>query len=222
MVFLSAADTRLPGQECGIIARQGAELMSRASTIVLGLVVVSLVSVAGCPPVDPGTPPATITISGTWSGTLSCTSTQTLSGSPTITQSSQRSFTITFNAEGVPTSLPVWGFTNAPDQSATISAVGESQTFNFTAADRDTTITVTITEATYTGSSARVVMSLQYSATGGALTQQGTGTVTITATVSGDALTFNAVADYDVTQTAGSISFESGETTECAGPLTRT
>jgi hypothetical protein len=195
--------------------------MGKSSTSALALATLVLVSIAGCPPVDPGTPPGTVTIDGTWSGTLACTSTETLAGSPTITRSSERSFTITFDADGVPTSLPVWGFSNAPDQTATISAVGESQTFNFTAADRDTTVIVTITEATYAGSSARVVMSLQYSATGGALTQQGTGTMTITATVSGDAMTFSATADYDVTQTAGTLSFETGNTIACTGTLTR-
>lgn len=201
--------------------------MGRISIASLALLAFALATIAGCPLADGGDGDANgttpTTIAGTWSGTLSCTSTETvgdLIGNP---RPGSRDLTITFNSQYIPTGLPIWGFSRAFDQTATISSVGQSETFNFEAnfPYRDITLVATITEATYSESGATIVIELQYSATSGNLTQEGTGTMTIQATVDGDSLTFSGVAEYAVTQTAGDISLETTETIACTGTLTK-
>lgn len=191
--------------------------MTRFSAAVAGLAGVLVLSVAGCPTTEP----VTVTIDGTWGGTLSCTSTQSLNGVAGVPVQGTRDLTITFDANGVPTGLPIWGFVGADTQTVTISLVGQSTTVDFTSNSRDISLVVTVTEATYSGGSARVVLDVQYSSTGGALVQDGDATVTINASASGNQLTFSATAVYAVTQTAGSISFETGDTIECTGTLTK-
>ncbi len=176
-----------------------------------------LLLVAGCPTQTP----TAFTIAGTWSGTLSCTSTESLSGTPQTPRTGSRELTITFDDNGVPTGLPIWGFAGAETQTVDIARTGETATVTFTSGNLEITLHVTVTEASYSANQAHVVLSIDYSATGGALTQQGTATVTMDATASGDALAVSITAEYDVTQTAGAVTLETGETIVCTGTLAR-
>ncbi len=207
--------------------------MCRISVMSSALISISLVAIAGCLPlgVDNGgdgendTTPTTI--DGTWSGTLDCTRTFSYPSQPGTPLPCPRELAITFNSEYVPTSLPVWGFYFAFDQTTQKNAQGESETFSFEANSpyRDVTLTVTIIEATYNESSANVVMNLEYSATSSqlALTEQGTGTMTIEATIDGNSLNFSGIAQYNITQTnaAAELTVEATETTNCTGTLTK-
>ena len=204
--------------------------MGRISMASLTLLALTLATIVGCPLIGGGngdgdandTTPTTI--AGTWSGTLSCTRTFSYPNIPGDPVPGTRDLTITFNSEYVPSSLPIWGFNLAFDQTTTKNANGESETFNFDANNppgREVTLEVTLTEVAYTESSARVVMNLQHSAESEELTEQGTGTMTIQATLNGDSLTFSAVAEYAVTQTTELGSFQATEIISCTGTLTK-
>lgn len=191
--------------------------MNKHAVTAFGLAGILWLTVGGCPT----TTPVEVTIAGTWSGTLSCTSTQSLNGAPGLPVQGSRDLTITFDASGVPTGLPIWGFVGADTRTVTISQAGQSETVNFTSNNFEITLVVTVTEATYAAGSAHVVLDVQYTATSGNLVQDGDATVTIDATASGEQLTFSATVVYAVTQTAGSVSFETGDTIACTGTLAK-
>ena len=142
----------------------------------LALLALSLATFAGCPLPGDGNGDANgitaTTIAGTWSGTLSCTSTETIEDLIGNPRPGSRDLTITFNSQYIPTGLPIWGFSRAFDQTATISSVGQSETFDFEAnlPYREITLVATIAEATYTESGATIIINLQYSATSDNLT----------------------------------------------------
>jgi hypothetical protein len=192
------------------------------------LMLLSLAGIAGCPlagdngdNADGDTTPTTL--AGTWSGTLSCTTTFSYPDVPGYPLPHTRDLTLTFDSEYLPSSLPVWGFNLAFDQRITETAEGDSQTFVFEAnnpAGRAVTLVVTITDATYNESGAQVVMSLQHSAESDELTEQGTGTMTIDATIDGSDLAFSGVAEYTVTQTSDLATLEASEMISCTGTLT--
>lgn len=210
--------------------------MYRISTTSASLAVIALglAALAGCPFLDTdsddtgddgsGGDTSASTIAGTWSGTLDCTTTFSYPDLPGEPLPYTRDLTITFSNEYLPSSLPVWGFNLAFDQRTTAYADGESQTFTFDANNppgRSVTLVVTATAASYTESGAQVVMDLQHSAECDELTEEGTGTMTIDATVDGDTLTFSAVAEYAVTQTTDQTELEATETINCTGTLDR-
>jgi len=195
----------------------------------LTLLVLTLTVLVGCPFFFDGASDGNgdntgpTTIAGTWTGTLASTRTFSYPSFPGIPVPGTRELTITFDSEYIPSSLPIWGFSLAFDQTTTKSAVGDSETFNFDANNppgREVTLVVTITEATYGETGATVVMDLQHSAESDELTEEGTGTMTIQATVDVDGLTFSGVAEYTVTQTTAQGSFEATETINCTGTLT--
>jgi hypothetical protein len=194
----------------------------------LTLTLLSLAGIAGCPLTgddgdDTNGDITPATLPGTWSGTLSCTTTFSYPDIPGYPLPYTRDLTLTFDSEYLPSSLPVWGFNLAFDQRITETAEGDSQTFTFEANNppgRDVTLIATITDATYDESGAQVTMSLQHSAESDELTEDGTGTMTIEATIDGSDLTFSGVAEYTVTQTAGEVSLVATETIECTGTLT--
>jgi len=204
--------------------------MRSIPTASLTLVALTLTTLAGCPFFGDGSGDGNgddtgpTTIAGTWSGTLARTRTFSYPSFPGTPMPGTRELTITFDSEYVPSGLPIWGFSLAFDQTTTRSAAGESETFNFDANNppgREVTLVVTITEATYSEFGATVVMDLQHSAESDELTEEGTGTMTIQATVDGDSLTFSGVAVYAVTQTTAQGTFEATETINCTGTLTK-
>jgi hypothetical protein len=191
--------------------------MARLQLAAACLTSVLVLNLAGCPLSQP----SDVTIDGLWSGTLSYSSTQSLNGVDGVPTQGTRDMTISFDANGVPTSLPIWGFVGADTQTVTISQVGESTTVNYSSDGLDVELVVTVTSASYPGDSAHVELDVQYSATGGALMQDGDATITIDASVNGEQLVLGGTAVYQVPQTAGSVYFETGDKIVCTGTLTK-
>lgn len=206
--------------------------MRSIPTASLTLLVLTLTVLVGCPFLFDGagdgngdnTGPTTI--AGTWTGTLARTTNLAINGQQGNPRPGETELTITFDGEYLPTTLPVWGFNLAFDQATTQHAVGETETLNFDAnfPYRQVTLVVTITEATYGESSARVVMALDYAGANDdlGLVQEGTGTMTIEAAIEGDDLDFSGVAQYTVTETntAIDVTVQTIETINCTGTLT--
>lgn len=159
---------------------------------------------------------------GTWTGQLSCTRTQTIEGSsnPAV-QTSARDLTITFDANGRPTDLVVYGYSGQADQTVQLSQVGQSQTVNATSGSTQITQVVTVTQAIYTSSSAHLELEINYDATQSNLTYDGTATLVIDASASADGLRYTARIEYHVTLAAGTISIPTNEVTECTGTLAK-
>jgi len=196
--------------------------MSRSFAVWFGLGGLSLALIAGCPGPENGTP-TPVAIAGTWSGTLTCTSIEYLGELTGTPRTGSRELTITFGDDGLPAALVVWGFSSATDQTISGNQTGQSETFEYTFGDVEIALVVTIAETTYTATSIRVVLDLQYSGGGDALVQEGTGSMTIEAELDGDNVSYHAVAEYEIMQTATGLdmTFETGETIECEGTLTR-
>lgn len=181
---------------------------------------VGLAGLGGCPSSGGGNGfTGTSELSGSWSGTLSCEVTQSLEGVEANPTQTTRQLSIAFNDSSVPSSLLIPGFTSAPDQTVSITQVGESQTVTSTSGDLSITAVVTVSQASYAATSARIVLSIQYTAQGGGLSQTGTATQTIQVSVSGADLSYSATTTYTIVQAAGLISLNTGEETVCQGTL---
>jgi hypothetical protein len=175
----------------------------------------------GGDPGDPGDPPADpLAITDTWTGTLSCQVTQSLGGTTGATTTKTRQLSITFDQDGLPDGLLIPGFVDAPDQTATVLHVGQSQTLNSMTSQFQITHVVTVREARYTAAGARVVLDIRYEADGGTLQQEGFAVQTIDVAVSGDSLNYSSTISYDVSITAP-VTLETGEVTICEGVLQR-
>ncbi|RMF81266.1 MAG: hypothetical protein D6744_07360, partial [Planctomycetota bacterium] len=158
---------------------------------------------------------------GTWTGTLNCTRTQTAGGSGGNPVAETLDFTITFGDDGAPTGVLILNYSDGQDAMAQISRDGDSATVTAAASVVTTTLEVEVTSASFTSSTIELRIAIDYSASGDTLTQSGTGTQTLTAILSGDAIEMTLSASYDVTQTLGTIEIETTETTDCTGTLTR-
>lgn len=160
-------------------------------------------------------------LTGTWKGTLSCSTIQMLGSSPsTPSTTSVPNFTITFDSSGKPASITILGFVGVTDAEAQIQDVGESQTLHGTGTTTSTT-TPQVSSALYTSTGATVVIAITYHATSGNLTQDGTGQQTLTITVSGDSMNYKNEVTYTVKQVAGTVNLDTGETKTCTGTLAR-
>ena len=154
-----------------------------------------------------------------FSGTLNCTTTQSVNCASGQPQRSTRNVTVEFDANGRPTAVLIPGFAGADDQSPQLNQAGQSATLTFTSNNLSITMVVTVTEATYTADSATIKLSIDYSASGGSLTQTGTGTETWTATLDNGALDVSIQIDWDTTWNSAAGSFAVTETTSCTGTL---
>ncbi len=180
--------------------------------------------VAGCPSGgtddnDNGGGTGATALAGTWSGEIECSTVQFVGdtgGSPSVTR---RTFTITIDAEGFPTEVEVLGFSSAPDLTADLSRSGDSDTLTSTSSGLSITEAVRVDSATYTETSAIIVIDIDYSALGGALNQEGTGRQTIELQLNGDSLEYSVSVEYDVVQLAAGIELNTGETVDCTGVL---
>ncbi len=170
----------------------------------------------GCPQNGTNEPSA---LSGTWTGELDCTSTQSIDGGEGVPFETTRDVALTFDDDGRPTGLPVLGFSNAPTQTTGINEVGETETLTSQSGTLTITRVLTVRSATYTANTARVIIDIDYEATGGALTQTGTGVLTVFAEIANGALDVTLDVDYDITQSADTLSFDTTETLACDGAL---
>jgi len=194
------------------------------TALVRALACALLICLAGCPaPPDGngGLGNGNSALAGTWRGTLTCTRTESLGSTTADPTTSTVTFEITFDDNGNASELTVLGFAGAPDQPVMFTAVG--QTADQSSANGALVIsqTATLTAIGLTDTRAEFGLSIDYSAIGGALTQDGRGTQTIAAELSGDALTYTATATYEVQQTTGPIELDTGETIACTGTLSR-
>lgn len=198
-------------------------------TVALGLLG-ALAALGGCPTASGGGDDTggdggdtTKAITGRWSGTIDCTSTQSLGGAPTTPRTSTTDVAIEFDAAGLPTALTVIGFSNSPNMTVTIRNTGQSQTVTNTVRDVVGTYVVTVRSATYTSTTARVTLDIVYSSTNGPATSEGTGVQVIEATVNGDVLGYKASVEYDVTvrNVSAGLSFDTEDNVTCVGDLAR-
>lgn len=170
----------------------------------------------GCPQGGTNEPSA---LAGTWTGELACTSTQSIDGGEGVPFETTRDVALTFDDDGRPTGLPVLGFSNAPTQTTGINEVGETETLTSQSGTLAITRVLTVRSATYTATTARVIIDIDYEASGGALTQTGTGVLTVFAEIADGVLDVTLDVDYDITQAADTLSFDTTETLACEGAL---
>lgn len=194
--------------------------MKLRSLAVGSFVALSLLAVTGCPtaPVDTGPSP----FQGTWMGTLDCTRTQSVGGGAGGAPHAETlNITITFGEDGAPADVLILNYADGADLAATISRTGDTATVTSDAGVVATTLGVEVTSAGFSSTRIEMAISIDYSGTSNTLTQSGTGTQSLTATLAGDSLSLTLNVDYDVTQTVGSINLLTNETTDCTGTLTR-
>jgi hypothetical protein len=206
----------------------GADFMNARRLMVYGLSLAAALVLAGCPTDGGddngddgnGSPSA---LAGTWSGSINCTTTQSLQGTPGSPRDTTETLTITFNENGRPTGVTVIGFSGAGNQVASLAAVGDTATLTETVGTSNVTTVATVRSATYTSTRATITLDLLYTAVTGAATSNGTGEQTIEAVVNGTLLNYEVRADYDVTLTNpdANLSFDTGEVVECSGTLAK-
>jgi hypothetical protein len=182
------------------------------------LLIAAACVVTGCPATGPSGPPP---IAGTWSGTLTCERTQSLGTATAPPETSTITFEITFDDAGVPAAILILGFLEAPNQEASIAQVGASATQTAAAGVLLVTQEVTVSSASFGDTIVQIGFQIDYSASGGALAQSGTGTQSFTATVNGEALDIAISTGYQVNQRSGVVNLDTGEQIMCSGTLQR-
>lgn len=192
----------------------------------LCLSVLLLASTGGCPTPNGGGNGGgggggSVDLVGTWEGTLDCERVQTVGTTDSAPVASTLSFSVTFGSDGLPESILILGFSDAPDADTTAVEVNDQQTLTGTTSSVSVTNVVRVSSADYQSDSADIAYSMTYSASGGNLTQAGTGTQTVTLTLVNGSLNVQIETVYDVTQTVSGLQLTSSETTICTGNLTR-
>jgi hypothetical protein len=197
--------------------------MTRNPGLTFAAAVAALGLVAGCPNSgtdNTGTTTGAALLAGTWSGPASCSRVQTLGMTTSDAVVTDRQFSITVNADGRPTSVPILGFSDSPNQNAALGAKGDSVTLTTTTSGGiNVTQIVTVSELTFDDDRLTMDLTIDFMASGGALTQDGSATQRITLTLSGANATLLIDTDYTVTQTAGSLRLDTSEATTCNGSL---
>ncbi len=159
-------------------------------------------------------------LAGTFAGSIVVTSIQNVGDTFTDPADENHTVQFQFDDAGVALAIPILGFVSAPDAVATVNQVGESETLPLTISGGSATLDVTVTEATYTTTTARIVYDLFFDETLGNLAQSGPGTQTVEVSVDGDTLTVTIATDYDVNITAP-VSLDTGEQLDSTGSLPR-
>src|SRR5262245_60764815 len=142
--------------------------MSARALRLAGVVVGASMLLAGCPTgggsTDGGSVGGSKAVSGTWSGTLSCNSTQSINGSPGPSRTTNLTFTITFDSDGQLTGLAVLGYLEEASQTANVVSPGDTVTLTeSTTGGATRTLIVTVRTVTITSTSAKITLDLQYS-----------------------------------------------------------
>ena len=193
-------------------------------SVAAGVLLAAGVSIGGCPSGGSGgdgTSTVESQLVGSWSGSLATTRVQTAGSGNPLTTTSTKSLSIEFDSEGRPASVLVLGFSGGPDQSAVLQNKGDTVTLNSTNSSFAVTQVVTVTDARFTNTKTTLVLNIDYTSTGGALTQTGTGTQTIEATFSNGAVNFRMDVEYDISFQFSGGSVATVETTESTGTLTQ-
>ncbi|MFN0137169.1 MAG: hypothetical protein ACKVS9_13750 [Phycisphaerae bacterium] len=154
-------------------------------------------------------------LAGRWSGTLDCEITQSLNGTPGSANDGEREVEIEFDDAGVLVGVTVLGFSGSPEALAEVSAAGDEVTLDALGGATNPTLVVSARSILYSDDSARIVLDIEYSGQSGNLAQTGSAVQTVDVRLEGEQLRFEVDVEYDVTQVAGTISLETGETTGC-------
>lgn len=152
-------------------------------------------------------------------GDVACTVTQTLNESATAPKQDTLEIEIGFDNQGEASGHLVFGFSGSPDVTAPIIQVGQSTTEKTTSNNLSITMGITIREADYSDDSFRLVFDVDYRGEGGSLVQDGAGVLTVEGVIANGTLSYTAEMEYDVEQSAGSLTFQTGETRVCQGEL---
>ncbi|MFN0137170.1 MAG: hypothetical protein ACKVS9_13755 [Phycisphaerae bacterium] len=158
-------------------------------------------------------------LAGRWAATLSCTSTQSLSGVPTAPNAENVAIEITFDVNGQLESLTVVNFANGVDQVATMTIVGDTDTLTADTGGLDANLVVTLQQVRYDGGGVQVTVGINYTGQQGALIQVGSGSQVLAVSPSGAALAYSLDVTYNVNQQSGSLVLQTGEVIECDGTL---
>ena len=112
------------------------------------------------------------------------------------------------------------GFATIPDLSFEVQDAGDEQTQTGMSSGIGYTVTVRVTRAVYTATTAELDLEITVQGQGGSLTQNGTGTQQIRMTLNADGtLAYSSRTRYDVVQQAGSISFNTTQVFDEQGTL---
>lgn len=209
--------------------RTNLTIRSNVRNQALVLVGLGVSLVAGCPRPDNtgngnsnnnGTGGATQLARTTYTGSISCLEAQLLGGMPSNPVSINKTVTFTFDADGVLSALPVFGFVGAPDQQTNVGLAGETQVLT-SAGPSMTSITrsLTVRSATYTATTANLTIDIDYDAAGGSNVLSGTGELFLTLRLVNGNLSVTYELAYDIMQTAGEVMLDTGETFNCEGVL---
>lgn len=213
----------------------------RAALSTLGLVasVLALTAIVGCPPPsgspspndpntfdpnDPNDPNATDAapaLAGNWSATIGCLITQSLSGTPSTPRNDDRTLEVRFDTAGRLLAVTIVGFAGADEALASLSERGDADSLDVSAGSIDATVNVTLRGIFYTANSAHIVIDIEYSGMSGSLVQSGTATQIVDVSTNNATLNYDVFVDYAVDQIAGTITLETGETSECTGQLSK-
>ncbi len=163
---------------------------------------------------------STALLGGTFAGTIVVASIQNVGDTFTDPANENHTVTFQFDDAGIPLAIPILGFVSTPDSIASVNDVGETETIAIALDGGSATLDITVTETTYTASTARIVYDLFYDEVRGSLAQSGPGVQTVEVSVAGDTLTITIATDYDVNITAP-LALDTGEQLDSSATLPR-
>lgn len=158
---------------------------------------------------------------GHWTGTLPCTVVQSVGGTTSQPFAANLVLEVNFDANQSLTSLTVVNFSDAPDQVATVSLVGDRVFLEGDTQPIDARLRVTVSAVTYSTGQALIGLSLLYHGVDGSLVQSGPGTQSVTVTRQGSQLAITLHTEYAVQQSVGALVLQTGEVIDCTGVLDR-
>lgn len=161
-----------------------------------------------------------VAITGQFLGQLDCYDVQSVDDNVADPQHSVRSFSIQFDDAGVPSALFIVPYITKTNLVTDAVLAGASDVLDIPTSGGSIQYGVTVREATYTETTAQVVLDLTYDETNGALVQSGTGVQTVDLSVAGDVLTVNVVVEYSIDVTAP-VTLDLAQTVTCTGTLPR-
>ncbi len=162
------------------------------------------------------------TLGGAFGGTVPRVDQQSIDGGNSwFTFDKNATIALEFDASGKPLALLVPGFTGIPDLSFAVRDVGDEQSLSGSSISLSSyTVTVRVTRAVYTATSAEIDLEITVAGQGGSLTLTGSGTQQIRMTLNGDGtLAYNSHTRYNGTQQSGSINIQTAQIIDDQGTL---
>jgi hypothetical protein len=138
---------------------------------------------------------------GTYTGELACHKKESLLGTPGAESDWTRTFSFSFDENGLPTAFVIPGYMQAEggvEFVAEVSQLGESVTLEESFGTFTATLTVTVVAATYNETDARVVLSLEHYGDQPGVPQEGTGMHVVQYELDDGDLAYSATTTYEV------------------------